>query len=128
MQAPMYSITFHRPERLVRLTWLSGTTGMTDEDFRHTLEVFAESALQHRAERAIIDVREFDHRPSKEVLAWRDETTVAKYNRAGIVRQAWVWPGDTSSMKPSSAKRSYEEKYFSSENEAIDWVLAETAR
>jgi len=44
---------------------------------------------------------------------------VAKYNNAGIRRQAWIWPGDVSSMKPSSDGRSYEERYFSSENDAL---------
>ncbi len=123
MTEPMYSITYHKPERLARLTWLSGTEGMTDEDFRETLEVFAESAQQHGAKRLIIDVREFKHRPSSEILAWRDQVTVPKYNQAGVQRQAWVWPGDTSSMKPSSEGKNYDERYCSSEDEALAWVM-----
>lgn len=123
MTAPMYSITYQKPEKLIRLTWQEGTRGMTDEDFRETLEVFSESALRHHATRAVIDVREFHHRPSKEILEWRDRTTVAKYNQAGIRRQVWIWPGDTSSMKPSSEKRSYEERYFSKEDDALAWVM-----
>jgi hypothetical protein len=59
----MYSITWHKPERLLRLTWLGGTEGMTDEDFRETLEVFADGALYHKATRLLIDVRQFKHRP-----------------------------------------------------------------
>jgi hypothetical protein len=55
--------------------------------------VFAEGALQHRARRLNIDVRQFRHRPSGEILAWRDEVTVPKYERAGVRRLAWVWPG-----------------------------------
>lgn len=43
----MYSISCHKPETFVRLTWLAGTEGMTDEDFKETLEVIAETALQH---------------------------------------------------------------------------------
>ncbi len=70
--APMYSISYHKPERLVRLTWLAGSDGMTDQDFKETLEAFAESALQHDAQRLVIDVRELKHRPSAEILAWRD--------------------------------------------------------
>ncbi len=52
--APMYSISYHKPERLVRLTWQAGTEGMTDQDFKETLEAFAESALQHSAQRLLI--------------------------------------------------------------------------
>jgi hypothetical protein len=39
---PMYSLTLHRAEKLLRLTWLEGTDGMTDEDFRDVLEIFAD--------------------------------------------------------------------------------------
>ena len=118
----MYSISYHQPERLVRLTWLAGTVGMTDQDFKETLETFAESALQHSAQRLLIDVREFKHRPSAQILAWRDDVTVAKYNRAGVKRLAWVWPGTTPSNMPTSANAKYENRYFSTEAEALDWV------
>ena len=120
---PMYSITWHKPEKLLRLTWLEGTEGMTDEDFRETLEVFADSAIQHRAARLVIDVRHFRHRPSPEVLKWRERVTVPKYNKAGIKRQAWIWPGDVSGMNPSTHSGSYEERYFSTEEEALAWLM-----
>ena len=122
MTNPLYSITWHKAEKLLRLTWLEGTAGMTDEDFRETLEVFADGAMHHGATRLVIDVRQFQHRPSKEVLEWRDQVTVQKYNKAGTKRQAWIWPGDVSSMKPSSVGRSYEERYFSTEEEALAWL------
>ena len=77
--APMYSISYYKPQQLVRLTWLPGTAGMTDQDFKETLEAFAEAILQHSAQKLIVDMREFRHRPSPEVLAWRDEVIVSKY-------------------------------------------------
>ena len=120
---PMYAISYHKPEQLARLTWLAGTEGMTDRDFQETLEVFAESALQHSAQRLMIDVRQFKHRPSSEILAWRDEVTVAKYNRAGAKKLVWVWPGNTPSNMPTSAKAQYENRYCSSEEEALAWLL-----
>ena len=121
---PMYSISYHKPEKLVRLTWLAGTQGMTDQDFRETLEAFAESALQHRAERLMIDVREFNHRPSPEILAWRDDVTVGKYNQAGVRKLVWVWPGEIPSAMPTSAKARYENRYCASEAEALAWIAA----
>src|ERR1700752_11257 len=121
-RAPMYSMTYHKPERLVRLTWLAGTAGMTDQDFKETLETFAESALQHRAQRLIIDVREFKHRPSPEISAWRDDVVVPKYNRAGVKKIAGVWPGTTPSNEPTSEKDKFENRYFATEAEALAWV------
>jgi hypothetical protein len=119
---PMYSIIYHKPERLVRLKWLAGTAGMTDQDFKETLETFAESALQHRAQRLLIDVREFKHRPSPEISAWRDDVVVPKYNRAGVKKIAWVWPGNTPSNEPTSEKDKFENRYFPTEAEALAWV------
>lgn len=121
--APMYSIRYHKPERLVLLTWLGGTAGMTDQDFKETLEAFAESALQHSAQRLIINVLEFKHRPSAEILAWRDEVTVDKYNRAGVKKIGWVWPGATPSNMPTSENDRCENHYFSTEAEALTWVM-----
>ena len=120
----MYSISYHKPEKLVRLTWLAGTAGMTDQDFKETLEAFAESALQHRAQRLIIDVRQFKHRPSTEILAWRDDVTVGKYNLAGVKKRVWVWPGNIPSNMPTSQKAKYENRYCSTEVEALAWIVA----
>ena len=122
--AAMYSISYHKPEKLVRLTWLAGTAGMTDQDFKETLEAFAESALQHRAQRLMIDVREFKHRPSAEILAWRDDVTVGKYNQAGVKKLVWVWPGNIPSNMPASQKAKYENRYCSTEAEALAWIVA----
>src|SRR5215475_13696870 len=68
----MYSIIYHKPEHLVRLKWLGGTAGMTDEDFKETLEAFADTAVQHGANRLLIDTVEFKHRPAADVMEWRD--------------------------------------------------------
>ena len=89
-----------------------------------TLEAFAESALQHRAQRLMIDVREFKHRPSAEILAWRDDVTVGKYNLAGVKKLVWVWPGNIPSNMPASQKAKYENRYCSTEAEALAWIVA----
>ena len=122
MTQPMYSITWHKPERLLRLTWLEGTAGMTDEDFWETLELFGDGAMHHQAARLLIDVRQFKHRPWKQLLAWRNQVAVARYNQAGAKRQAWVWPGDVPPVKPGGQGHGYEERHFSTEEEALAWL------
>ena len=119
---PMYSIVYHKPEGLVRLKWLPGTAAMTDQDFKETLEAFAESILQHHAQRLVIDVLEFKGRPSPEVLAWRDEVTVPKYHKAGVQKVAWVWPGQTPGNAAASAKEKFENHFYPTEAEALAWV------
>ena len=117
---PMYSMSYHKREKFLRLTWLPGTEGMTDQDFKEALEVFADSAVQHHANRLMVDVREFRGRPGAAVLAWRDEVTVPKYIRAGTKRFAWLWPG----MKADNTETKYENRYFETEKEAIEWVVS----
>ena len=117
---PMYSMSYHKREKFLRLTWLPGTEGMTDQDFKEALEVFADSAVQHHANRLMVDVREFRGRPGVAVLAWRDEVTVPKYIRAGTKRFAWLWPG----MKADNTETKYENRYFETEKEAIEWVVS----
>ena len=119
----MYSISYHKPQGLVRLAWLAGTAGMTDQDFKATLEAFAESILQHGAPRLVIDMREFKYRPSEETLAWRDDVIVPKYNRAGVKKVAWIWPGVTGGTS-SSENDKFENHYCSTETEALAWVMA----
>ena len=121
---PMYAITYHKPEKLVRLAWLPGTEGMTDQDFKEVLEIFAESGLQHGAQRLMIDASEFKYRPSAEILAWRGKVTVAKYNQAGVKKVAWVWPVNTPSNRPDSAQAQYENRFCSTEEEALAWIMA----
>ena len=117
---PMYSISYHKQEKFLRLIWLSGTEGMADQDFKEVLEVFADSALQHHVTRLMIDMREFRGRPSAEVLAWRDEVTVPKYIEAGTKKIAWLWPGTTGE---DNTAIEYENRYFDTEREALAWVL-----
>ena len=117
----MYSIRYHKPEKFVCLTWSPGTAGMTDQDFKEALEVFADGALQHHAERLMIDMTEFRGRPGEKVLTWRDEVIVPKYNRAGVKKIAWVWPGEAGATATGEGTQ-YTNGYFPSEREALEWI------
>src|SRR5262249_17499869 len=59
----------------------------------------------------------------REILAWRDEITVGKSNRAGVKKLVWVWPGDVPSNMPTSEKAKYENRYCSTEAEALAWIM-----
>lgn len=119
--AAMYSIRYHKPERFVCLSWSPGTASMSDQDFKEALEVFADGALQHRAERLMIDMTDFRGRPGEEVLKWRDEVIVPRYNRAGVKKIAWVWPGQAADSATGEGTQ-YTNRYFASEREALAWI------
>jgi hypothetical protein len=118
----VYSINYFKTESIVELTWLSGTQGMTDQDFKEGLNVFAEAALQHRAKNLIIDMRQFMGRPSAEVGAWRGDVIVPKYEKAGVKKIAWIWPGMSADEAGTGA--AYQQRYFAARDEAINWCAA----
>jgi hypothetical protein len=118
----VYSISYFKTKRFVELTWLPGTQQMTDQDFKEALCVFAEGALQHRASRLIIDMRQFMARPSAEVGVWRDEVIVPKYEKAGVKKIAWIWPGVSPDETGTGA--GYQQRYFEARDEAINWCVA----
>jgi hypothetical protein len=118
----VYSINYFKTESIVELTWLPGTQGMTDQDFKEGLNVFAEAALQHRAKNLIIDMRQFMGRPSAEVGAWRDDVIVPKYEKAGVKKIAWIWPGMSADEAGTGA--AYQQRYFAARDEAINWCAA----
>jgi hypothetical protein len=95
---------------------------MTDQDFKEDLNVFAEAALQHRAKRLIIDMRQFMGRPSADVGTWRDDVIVPKYEKAGVKKIAWIWPGMSADEMGEGA--AYQQRYFAARDEAIDWCVA----
>jgi len=117
----VYSISHFKTESIVELTWLPGTQGMTDQDFKEDLCVFAEGALQHRAKCLIIDMRQFMGRPSAEIATWRDDVIVPKYDKAGVKKIAWIWPGVSADEVGEGA--AYQQRYFATRDEAIDWCL-----
>ena len=119
---PVYSMNYFKTEKLLELTWLPGTKGMTDQNFKEALLVFADGGLHHRAERLIIDMRQFMARPSEQVGEWRDDVIVPMYVKAGVKKIAWVWPGvDAGEMGTGAA---YQQRYFAGRDEAIKWCVA----
>jgi len=121
---PQYSITYRGPERLVELTWLPETRGMTDRDFKDGILAFAECALQHSARRLIIDMREFGHRPSSAAQVVRDEVVVPKYVKAGVKKIAWIWPGESGDRMTETPDGSFENRYVNTPEEALTWLTA----
>ena len=119
----LYSIAYYKPERLAQLTWLPGTEKMTNQDFGDVLWIFALAALRHGAERLIIDVAQFGHSPSAEILEWRDQVIVPMYIQAGVKKVAWVWPGESGSRMTTGNRGGYENRYCATEDEAVAWIL-----
>jgi hypothetical protein len=79
---------------------LPSTTEMSD-DFKATLELFAEQAERAGAPLLLIDATEFRHRFGEGVMAWRDRQIIPRYNASGTRRFAFHVPeGFPDAMRP----------------------------
>jgi hypothetical protein len=85
-------ILLHEDEGILELRWLATSAGMTDEDFRRSMERYAGHAKEHRTPFMIVDVREFKHSPGPDVAGWRDENIIPRYNAAGVKKFAFLLP------------------------------------
>jgi hypothetical protein len=67
-------------------------------------------------------MRQFMGLPSAEVGAWRDDVIVPKYEKAGVKKIAWIWPGMSADEAGTGA--AYQQRYFAARDEAINWCAA----
>jgi hypothetical protein len=57
-------------------------------------------------------------------MKWRDDVIVPKYHKAGVKKIAWVWPGAAPGNEPAGGKDKIENRYFSTEAQALAWVAS----
>ena len=119
-------ILWDEQTRIISIDWKEATSGMTDEDFKMELTLFAKQVEGKRAPRILIDVSKFRHRPGEEVGKWRLQNISTRYNAAGVQRFAFLLSKD--SQVPSMASRSEGERFltqsFNSNEQAIAWLTA----
>jgi len=62
-------------------------------------------------------MRQFMGRPSAEVGTWRDDVIVPKYEKAGVKKIAWIWPGVSGDEMGEDA--AYQQRYFAARKRSI---------
>ena len=70
----------------------------------------------------LIDIRQFMHQPTEDVVAYRKEHVIPLYNEAGIRRMAFLFPGENPGQANQDPGADYEVKRFTSENGALTWA------
>src|SRR5262245_19147238 len=75
-----WGIVSQQQEGILELRWLPSTAEMTDDDFKATLELFAEQAERAGPPFLLIDATDFQHRFGEGVMAWRDRQINPRYN------------------------------------------------
>ncbi|QUR65798.1 hypothetical protein [Mycobacterium spongiae] len=122
-----WSVVVHHPRwRTLELRWLPG--GMTDADFKETLELFATLGEQHTPQFMIIDAIEFRHEFGPGVAEWRDEKIIPRYNTAGVEKFAFLvgegFPGTVESGGQPGVEgpASFPTGWFATRERAYQWL------
>jgi hypothetical protein len=85
-------IPYHEDDGVLELRWLSSTAGMTDDDFKATLKLFANQAELATRRFLLIDATESVHAFGDGVGESRDREFISPYNDACTSKFAFLVP------------------------------------
>ncbi len=85
-------VNHHEQQGVLELRWLPSTSDMTDDDFKVTLELFAEQAERTGAPFLLIDATDFVHQFGEGVMEWRNQQIIPRYNASGTRKFAFHVP------------------------------------
>ena len=104
------------------LIWKSETSSMQTSDFFKSMVRLGEIAKESDVHGLLIDIRQFKHQPTEDVVAYRKEHVIPLYNEAGIRRMAFLFPSENPGEANQNPGADYEVKRFTSENDALTWA------
>jgi hypothetical protein len=123
-----YGVIRHHPEDgILELEWLESSADMTDDDFKRSMQRYAELAVEHSPPHLLVDVRNFRHSMGEGVGAWRDEHIIPAYNNAGVEKFAFLFPPGASGTVEeghSPAKEppgEFPTGYFTDRGRIVEW-------
>ena len=125
-----YGVVIHHPAAaLLELRWLPATAHMNDEDWKAGLELLAGQAERLRPAFLLIDATQFGHRFANpdQVMTWRDQTIIPRYNRAGVKKFAFQMPPEFQQTMEAGAEpvhegpASYPTAWFTERANAVGW-------
>ena len=129
---PFYVFDLDEHASLMSFVWTEKSVAMTVGDYKDAIREYARLVLEHRARRALVDLRKFRYVVDAHLLGswWADEI-VPLYNQAGLEKFAFVLPeGEQAPPDETPAKAQAGEKFvtkqFGSEPAAISWLTADS--
>ena len=114
--------------RIIGIDWKESTATMTDDDMKDELSLFAGYVENKKAPRILVDVTKFGHTLSPEVQEWRLKNISTRYNAAGVLRFAFIFPSTVPTpptMNQSSPSEEFVTRAFGSRDEAIAWLTGQ---
>ena len=121
-------ILWDEETRVIGIDWKESTATMTDADMKNELALFAGNVENKRAPRILVDVAKFGLKMSPEVQEWRLKNISTRYNAAGVLRFAFIFPPNVpipSTMNQSSPGEDFVTRAFGRRDEAIAWLTGD---
>jgi hypothetical protein len=127
-----WSIVSHHPQQgILELRWLPSTADMSDDDFKATLELFAEQAERAGTPLLLIEATDFRHQFGEGVMEWRDRQIIPRYNASGTRKFAFHVPeGFADAMEAGGqpvidGPATFPTAWFTLRQHALDWLRDE---
>ena len=120
-------IKHHTQEGVLELEWLEASADMTDDDFKASMERYAQLAGEHSTPNLLVDLKSFRHSPGKGMGPWRDEHIIPVYNAAGVKKFAFLCPAGTPGTVEDGGEPTREPPgefltgYFFQRQGIVDW-------
>ncbi|MBG85666.1 MAG: hypothetical protein CMO80_02045 [Verrucomicrobiales bacterium] len=108
--------------KVLILKWKPETASMETKQFFESMVRLGELTIEADVHGILIDILDFRHKPTADVMAFREEHVIPIYNQTGIKRMAFLFPGESPGEATQDAGGDYEVQRFTSENEALTWA------
>ena len=126
-------IISHDEWNTLELTWLPTTKDATETQARDTMVLFAAETEKLRPRFLIVDTTEFAHRWADDMMAWRDQEIIPRYNAGGVTKFAFIagdgvpFPTVESGARPApDGPATFPTGWFKTRDAAYQWLAAET--
>ena len=118
-------VLWDEESRVIGIDWKESTAGMTDEEFKGDLTLFAGLVEQRAARGILVDVAHFRHAMGPGMQEWRVKNISGRYYAAGVRRFAFLFPPGASipaAMNASSPGESFATRGFNDPEKAMTWL------
>jgi len=120
-------ISWDKNKKILGIDWKETTSGMTDEEFKRELTLFAGYVEEKKASGILVDVANFGYKMGPDIQQWRVKSISSRYDAAGVKRFAFLLPKDSQispMMNQSSPGERFLTRAFNSLEQATAWLTA----
>jgi hypothetical protein len=125
-----YGVIIHDGEwNSLELRWLPATKDATEAQARDTMALFAAETEKRKPRLLIVDTTEFAHRWADDMMAWRNQEIIPRYNAGGVTKFAFIaaegvpFPTVESGADPApDGPADFPTGWFISRDRAYQWL------